>query len=537
MAIKVAHFGQFSPNQAGISGTAIDMIMAERSAGIDAQLIDYEGNKKPSRVGLTCNGVTTVGPSWSEHADIIVRHSAIPPSVEALGKPQIMCMHGRPEYLFLLEYNKKSMIISEYLRCVESKRYSAFITFWKEHLEFLKLLLPKTKIDYVPAMVNMKAFKPDGIRLDYDIEGGSPNILITDMFRQDTSPFNVLMAAAYYVRKYRPEARVHIYGLQRTQESPIKHLIENLRHNIILSQAEPLTTKMDRIYRAADMVVTPHRIATRVIREALASGLPIVAGMGCPYTKYRADARDTEGFARKINTCWKDIQKSNGDLRQASRAMAEKSFNLEQAGKAALKVYERVLNEPKPVIEVRTKPMIYNFIVYATEQEGKNIGAAYNRYMKLLPNDEDWACFIDHDAMWTTRDWFKQLGDILLDNPDYGLLSVCTNRIGNSDQKLSGFAEESNILRHRAIGKQLFNQEGTKVKDVTDKHRISGVVMLIRKDVWKKAGGFMSGFLGVDNDMHSRVAKAGFKVGICRGLYVYHWYRQGDESLPPALKQ
>jgi glycosyltransferase involved in cell wall biosynthesis len=535
--LKVAHFAYVAPNQAGIAGTAIDMVLAERTAGIDSQVIDFQGNGKPCRVGLEYRGVKTVGPSWAQWADVIVRHSAVPQPLKNSGKPIIMCLHGRPEYGFLLQYYKRMNLLGEWFKCAADPHYRTFITFWKEHLDYLNIMMPNSKIDYVPAMVDTKNFKPSGIRYDYDIEGGTPNILIADMFREDANPFNVLVAASVFIRKYCPEARVHIYGLQRTNESPVKDLIEKMKDALVIGEASALVTKMERIYRSADMVVTPHRIATRVIREALASGAPVVAGQGCPYTQYTADARDAEGFAAKINECWNDIQKSNGDLRQASRAMAEKSFNLEQAGKAALEVYERVLNEPKPVIEVRTKPMIYNFIVYTTEQEGKDIGAAYNRYMKLLPNDEDWACFIDHDAMWTTRDWFKQLGSILLDNPEYGLLSVCTNRIGNSDQKLSGFAEESNILRHRVIGKQLFNQEGTKVKDVTDMHRISGVVMLIRKDVWKKAGGFMSGFLGVDNDMHSRVAKAGFKVGIMRGIYVYHWYRQGDSDLPPALKQ
>jgi glycosyltransferase involved in cell wall biosynthesis len=535
MAIKVAHFGQFGPNQAGISGTAIDMIMAERTVGIDAQYIDYEG-KKPSRVGLTANGVTTVGPSWSRQADIIVRHSAIPPSVEALGKPHVMCLHGRPEYLFMLEYTGKSKIISEYLKCVESKRYAAFITFWQEHFEFLNMLLPDTKIDFVPAMVNLEVFKPSGIRLDYDSEGGDPNILIADMFRQDTTPFNILMATAAFVREFCPEAKVHIYGLQRTKESPVKDLVDGMRKANVLGQAEPLTRDMERIYRAVDMVVTPHHIATRVVREALASGVPVVAGQGCPYTKYTADARHSRGFAIKINECWNDIRDDRWRLCKEARAMAEESFNLKQAGEAALEVYERVMQEPKPKIEMRTKPMIYNFIAYATDSEGggKDLGAAYNRYMNLLPNDNDWACFIDHDAMWTTQDWFKRLGEIIAANPAYGLLTACTNRVGNNEQKIATVDISSDMLFHRKIGSRLQIQEGLKIKDVTDTHRISGVVMLVKKSVWKAAGGFKGGFLGVDNDFHSRVVKAGSKVGVMRGIYVYHWYRQSDSTLKPV---
>ena len=139
--LKVAHFAKFAPNQAGISGTAIDMVMAEREVGIDAQLIDYSGSEKPCVVGLTANGVTTVGPSWAEKADIMVRHSAIPQRLENLGKPLVQSMHGRPEYMFRLDYINKLKIIGEYKRLAADKRYKAAITFWEEHLDFLNMLL------------------------------------------------------------------------------------------------------------------------------------------------------------------------------------------------------------------------------------------------------------------------------------------------------------------------------------------------------------------------------------------------------------
>ncbi len=534
--LKVAHFAKFAPNQAGISGTAIDMVMAERLVGIDAQLIDYAGSEKPSIVGQTSNGVTTVGPSWAEKADILVRHSAIPQRLENLGKPLVQSMHGRPEYMFRLDYINKLKIIGEYKRLAADSRYKAAITFWREHLDFLNMLLPDTKIDYVPAMVNLEVFKPTGIRLDYDTDGGKPNILITDMFREDVSPFNVLLAGAMFIRKYCPEGRIHIYGLQRTKESPVKDIIEMMKTANILSQAEPLTKNMHQIYRAADMLITPHRIATRVIREALASGVPIVAGEGCPYTEYTADARYTEGFAAKIDECWNDIKDNREVASIEARGVAEKNFNLKQAGEAALKVYERVMKQPKPIIELRTKPMIYNFIAFATEAEdgGKDLGAAYNRYMKLLPKDDDWACFIDHDAMPMTVNWYKQLENILIAHPEYSLLTACTNRIGNPQQKISGLEDTHDIMYHRNIGERLQIQGGTDVMDVTDSHCISGVLMLVKKSVWKKAGGFKSGFLGIDNKFHISVKEAGGKVGVMRGLYLYHFYRADDKGLQPV---
>lgn len=535
--LKVAHFAHVAPNQAGIAGTAVDMVLAERTVGIDSQLIDFDGTGKPSRVGIKTRGLMTVGPSLSMDADIVVRHSAVPALVKNKGMPLVMCLHGRPEYGFLLEYYKRMGLLDVYAKSANDPQYMAFITFWREHLNYLNVMLPNRKIDYVPAMVDLENFKPNGIKYDYDDVGGVPNILIADMFREDANPFNVLVAASVFVRKYCPQAKVHIYGLQRTEETPVKPLLDRMRDAGVLGEAKPIVRDMDKIFRSADMMITPHHIATRVMREALASGVPVVAGTGCPYTIWTEDSRHTEKFAAKINECWNDIKDTNGEYRQKARDVAEESFNLEQAGKAALKIYERVMSEPKPKIEIRTKPMIYNFIVYATDEEGGDIGKAYNRYMELLPNDDEWACFIDHDAMWTTEDWFKHIGEILAAKPEYGLLTACTNRIGNPEQKIANLKDTHDILYHRAIGRQLREQGDLTIKDVTQSHAISGVVMLIKKSVWKAAGGFKEdGFLGIDNDFHQRVVKAGGRVGVMRGIYVYHTYRADSESgLQPAL--
>ena len=46
--------------------------------------------------------------------------------------------------------------------------------------------------------------------------------------------------------------------------------------------------------------------------------------------------------------------------------------------------------------------MIYTHIAFAQSDCEKNIGCAYNQFMEILPNDDDCACFVDHDAMFTT---------------------------------------------------------------------------------------------------------------------------------------
>lgn len=155
----------------------------------------------------------------------------------------------------------------------------------------------------------------------------------------------------------------------------------------------------------------------------------------------------------------------------------------------------------------------------------KNLGAAYNAIMdRLRPGD--WCCFIDHDALWTTRGWYKQLLNAIDTHENVGLLTAVTNRIGQSAQIAKGAPGGHDIRAHFNFGRQLAEAHGINVIDVTRANSvISGVVMCLSKDTWEKMGGFADGFLGVDNQAHRDVRRIKRRVLIMRGLYVYHWYR------------
>lgn len=143
--------------------------------------------------------------------------------------------------------------------------------------------------------------------------------------------------------------------------------------------------------------------------------------------------------------------------------------------------------------------------------------------------DDDWACFLDHDAMFTTPYWYHQIEEIIRQYPDAGIFTVMTNRIGNPHQKYTEGDSETNhdIYLHRKIGLKLQAKYGNSVSSLTNSQLISGVVIIIQKKVWKEIGGFKSGLLGVDNDIHEKCKARGFKVLLMKGVYVYHWYR-GD---------
>lgn len=167
----------------------------------------------------------------------------------------------------------------------------------------------------------------------------------------------------------------------------------------------------------------------------------------------------------------------------------------------------------------------------------KDLGGAYNDFMLRLRSD-DWAALIDHDAMWTTKGWHGQVLEAIEREPETGLFTCVTNRIGCGWQKARSVDPRNhNVAYHREFGRRLAEIHGSRTDDVTEWEKqpsgrpLSGVVMVVSKRSWEAVGGFKNGFLTVDNDMHARMRRKGLTVRLLLGVYVYHWYRaEGKDS-------
>lgn len=179
--------------------------------------------------------------------------------------------------------------------------------------------------------------------------------------------------------------------------------------------------------------------------------------------------------------------------------------------------------------------MIYTHIAYAPTECDGNIGCAYNKFMEILPNDDDWACFLDHDAMFTTPTWYNQLNDIIQKNPKVGVFGARTNRISNMHHMVGGIdVHNHDIVYHRKIGdilqKKYYEDLFVLHEGKTDQPGFSGVCILIKKSTWRKVGGFIKeGFLSVDQNLRFSLNEHNIPIAIMNGVYVYHWYRADDQ--------
>lgn len=170
--------------------------------------------------------------------------------------------------------------------------------------------------------------------------------------------------------------------------------------------------------------------------------------------------------------------------------------------------------------------MIHTFIPF-DPTGGKNLGESYNLSMSILPNDNDWACFIDHDAIWTTVDWHNQLMEVIKNNPNIYCFTAMTNRLPDGlSIKLQTIGDKTNhdMKYHRKFGMDLSKKYGSTIIEYNEGF-MSGVVILVKKSLWKKIK-FTDGLYGVDYIFHKNCLKNGYKIGLMKGVYVYHWCRE-----------
>ena len=163
----------------------------------------------------------------------------------------------------------------------------------------------------------------------------------------------------------------------------------------------------------------------------------------------------------------------------------------------------------------------------------KNLVAYYNGFMDLI-GENDWACFTDADAMFTTHGYGTQIEDYIKSFPDYSCFLGVTSRIGGERQKVEiGLEDDHDIKKHRIKGAQMMGWEkGPEDFTAPKPHHFSGVCMVLSKKAWEQVGGFRSydgksNILGIDTALHQDLFDAGLKSMIMNDVYLYHWYR-GD---------
>lgn len=162
-----------------------------------------------------------------------------------------------------------------------------------------------------------------------------------------------------------------------------------------------------------------------------------------------------------------------------------------------------------------------------------NLGAAYNSAMELLPNDSDWAVFLDHDAMPTTGRWHAQFSEAIAFLPDAGAFVAMTNRIASPWQRPPDVPSNNNDMAwHRKYGAGRLGVRT--LLDISGTKGFGGVMFAVSKEAWRAVGGFADGLGCVDHSLHFGLWRISRPVYMIEGLYVYHWRHFGEPD-PTSL--
>jgi glycosyltransferase involved in cell wall biosynthesis len=124
--------------------------------------------------------------------------------------------------------------------------------------------------------VNLEKWCPGPTSYDFAGKSGSPNVIITDMWRDDVDPFTCLAAFAVF-SKIQTKAKLHVYGLPRDRRG-IAVYLRSIQDRGQLGVAQGWAKGLENVYRAADLLISPHRIYTRALREAMACGCQVISG-------------------------------------------------------------------------------------------------------------------------------------------------------------------------------------------------------------------------------------------------------------------
>jgi len=369
---RIVHVVPVTPRQAGMYETTREIVYYERKMGYDAYIYDPRPTEEelklnseiPQNNSAKCPGCGvsfTLGervltnqpavPAWTEDrgvctvpfefakdADLIVSHSGLNEQLRALNKKYIHVAHGRPYSSFLIEHSGQSAIYTSYEHVGRQENFIAAITLWPEYKDYLSLLFPK--IYAFDAFVDLNEWKPRHSNYTFGNRKAEINIVCADVWRLDKDPYHVLNAFRLFYEKY-PNSKVHIYAAR--SDPGWNCMIGKMQSLGMVGEVRPLVPNLCDVYNAADMVITPHKIATRTVREALASGIQIVAGLGNRFTPYTADVEDLRAFANQMEKAYLDSVKNKEETIKSNRKIAEDKFNPEVNMKQFCNLYESLL--------------------------------------------------------------------------------------------------------------------------------------------------------------------------------------------------
>src|SRR5690606_16536148 len=107
------------------------------------------------------------------------------------------------------------------------------------------------------------------------------------------------------------------------------------------------------------------------------------------------------------------------------------------------------------------------------------------------------------------------------------LIGCMTNRIGGMHQRIDGMYDEVDMTKQYAKAVELQEKYYAQIEEIKD--GVAGFLMAFPVKVWKKHK-FPEGTIQFDTGFYKLIRNGGGKVGLMKGLYIFHMYRLWAEG-------
>ena len=349
--MKICHIAPFAPNRCGLYEAARDMAKADLLGGNEVIFIDSgiskDGKHENGIVGQIDDRsgfkLQTASEDMANEADIIIMHSGISDSVIVKNQAPIMwVIHGRPLACFRPELQGKSQSYSLYQNLSTWKRTKKMIYFWDEFKTHWDIFIPEEKqliLKY--PVIDETRFNSSGT-VHKLTNPGKYNLLICDSSREDIDLYEMVIGCIQAVKSI-PGLKIHFYGF----DMPIPNC-----WNIVLGELKRLgglgdlvgrVDNMQSVYKACDCLISPNRIITRTIGEALSCGIPVINQSNDKLiTDYTCDMSIPEDVFQAIELFVNDFDK--GNINKEEIIKRSNVFNMKNYYEIMNKYYKEVIN-------------------------------------------------------------------------------------------------------------------------------------------------------------------------------------------------
>lgn len=353
--MKIVHFVPFAPNACGLYEAARDMAVADFLSGHDSHVVDVGvtsgGVKAPAKIGAIDNRggnkITAINPETVYDADVIIAHTGVPDNwIVQCQAPIIWVIHGRPAVCFSPEQFGRGHSYSLIAKLAQWPRVKAMLNFWPRHVKFWEPIIPKNKLVTFPVPpIDLKRFSIEGNIHDFGKLGGKFNVMICESWREDVDIYEMTHGAIEFA-KINKDTKFHFWGMETQKGTAFllkcwDLLIAELRKYDAVGELMPRRTDINEIYRAADLVLSPQKIVTRTIGEALACGTPVIAARECEYATYTASPDNPVSVCKALGEAMFDFKRNKAKIINRVKETA-KMFSLMEYSKRINKLYEEI---------------------------------------------------------------------------------------------------------------------------------------------------------------------------------------------------